>query len=123
MVFPHGNHYFTTTPIPKLPPTPIIPTGAGISAESSLATFRGQGNMWSKHLIADVATPKAFLRNPDLVNQFYNERRHEAIKATPSLSHQALALLSNISLRQKTSPLKRCNRFLYWYFNPNLPSS
>ena len=50
-------------------------TGAGVSAESGLATFRGGGGLWEGHAVEDVATPEAFRRNPELVWRFYNARR------------------------------------------------
>jgi len=71
----------------------VILTGAGISAESGLATFRDQGGLWADHDIADVATPEGFARNPDLVCDFYNMRRGEAKQAQPNAAHYALAKL------------------------------
>lgn len=73
----------------------VILTGAGISAESGLATFRDQGGLWADHDIRDVATPEGFARNPDLVCDFYNMRRREARKAQPNAAHYALARLEN----------------------------
>lgn len=70
-----------------------ILTGAGISAESGLETFRGSDGTWNKYQIEDVATPEGFARNPDLVNSFYNERRKDAAKAVPNTAHIALAKL------------------------------
>ena len=70
-----------------------ILTGAGISAESGLETFRGSDGTWNKYQIEDVATPEGFARNPDLVNSFYNERRKDAAKAVPNAAHIALAEL------------------------------
>ncbi|NSY38331.1 NAD-dependent deacylase [Leisingera sp. ANG59] len=71
----------------------VILTGAGISAESGLATFRDEGGLWAQHRIEDVATPEAFARNPDLVHGFYNARRRQAAGAAPNPAHQALARL------------------------------
>lgn len=68
-------------------------TGAGISAESGLGTFRGSGGLWEGHRIEDVATPEAWERNPSLVLRFYNERRVAARKAEPNNGHRALAAL------------------------------
>ncbi|SLN14880.1 NAD-dependent protein deacylase [Roseovarius albus] len=71
----------------------VILTGAGISAESGLGTFRDEQGLWAQHRIEDVATPDAFTRNPDLVHAFYNARRAQAVQAQPNAAHEALALL------------------------------
>ncbi|QBF31018.1 NAD-dependent deacylase [Thalassococcus sp. S3] len=71
----------------------VILTGAGISAESGLDTFRDEDGLWSRHRIEDVATPEAFARDPGLVQAFYNMRRREAAKARPNAAHEALARL------------------------------
>ncbi len=71
----------------------VILTGAGISAESGLSTFRDEGGLWAQHRIEDVATPEAFARNPALVQGFYNTRRAQAAQVHPNAAHQALALL------------------------------
>jgi NAD-dependent deacetylase len=71
----------------------VILTGAGISAESGLGTFRDEGGLWAQHRIEDVATPEGFARNPDLVHGFYNARRANAAEATPNAAHYALAEL------------------------------
>ncbi len=71
----------------------VILTGAGLSAESGLATFRDEGGLWSQHRIEDVATPEAFARNPDLVQAFYNARRAQSRTAHPNAAHDALARL------------------------------
>ncbi len=57
----------------------VVLTGAGISAESGLATFRGAGGLWEGHRVEEVATPEAFARNPQLVHRFYNERRRRLL--------------------------------------------
>lgn len=72
----------------------VILTGAGISAESGLSTFRDENGLWAKHAIEDVATPEAFARNPDLVHDFYNARRANAAKVKPNAAHFALARLA-----------------------------
>lgn len=73
----------------------VILTGAGISAESGLETFRGMGGLWCGHKVEDVATPEAFLRDPKLVHDFYNMRRRglqdTAVKPNPG--HDALVRL------------------------------
>src|SRR5690606_37693987 len=69
-------------------------TGAGLSAESGLATFRDGGGLWEQHRVEDVATPQAFRRDPALVLRFYDHRRAGAAAARPNAAHQALARLS-----------------------------
>ncbi|MEL6913659.1 MAG: NAD-dependent deacylase [Pseudomonadota bacterium] len=69
----------------------VILTGAGISAESGLATFRDAGGLWEGHRPEEVATPEAFARDPDLVQRFYNARRRAARAARPNAAHAALA--------------------------------
>jgi len=71
----------------------VILTGAGISAESGLGTFRDEGGLWAQHAIEDVATPEGFARNPRLVHEFYNARRRQAARARPNPAHAALARL------------------------------
>lgn len=71
----------------------VVLTGAGISAESGLGTFRDEGGLWAQHRIEDVATPDAFQRNPTLVHGFYNARRAQALEAAPNDAHHALARL------------------------------
>lgn len=71
----------------------VILTGAGISAESGLSTFRAQGGLWDNHRIEDVATPEGFARNPALVHRFYNERRGQLAAVEPNAAHHALAEL------------------------------
>ncbi|WP_428514834.1 NAD-dependent deacylase [Roseovarius sp.] len=73
----------------------VILTGAGISAESGLGTFRDQDGLWAQHRIEDVATPEGFARNPGLVQEFYNARRAQAAAAHPNAAHEALALLES----------------------------
>lgn len=69
----------------------VVLTGAGISAESGLSTFRDGGGLWDNHRIDEVATPEAFDLNPDLVQRFYNQRRRAATKAQPNAAHLCLA--------------------------------
>ncbi len=61
----------------------VILTGAVISAESGIQTFRGAGGLWKQYRIEDVATPEAFVRNLDLVHEFYNQRRKDLLKVEP----------------------------------------
>lgn len=69
----------------------VVLTGAGMSAESGIATFRDSGGLWDKYSIEDVATPEGFDRNPQLVLDFYNKRRRETLKAIPNAGHIGLA--------------------------------
>jgi NAD-dependent deacetylase len=71
----------------------VVFTGAGISAESGIKTFRDSGGLWEEHNINDVATPQAWIRNPALVLDFYNNRRKQVIAAEPNEAHYALARL------------------------------
>ena len=71
----------------------VILTGAGISAESGLETFRASDGLWAQHRVEDVATPEGFARNPKLVVDFYNARRAQAAKVSPNAAHLALARL------------------------------
>ena len=71
----------------------VILTGAGISAESGLATFRGPEGLWEGHRVEDVATPEAFARDPVLVHRFYDARRENLARVEPNDAHRALARL------------------------------
>ena len=71
----------------------VVLTGAGISAESGLKTFRDSGGLWEEHRIEDVATFDGWQRNPQLVLTFYNERRKQLINAQPNAAHKALVRL------------------------------
>ncbi len=71
----------------------IVLTGAGISAESGLQTFRDADGLWEGYNIEDVATPEAWRKNPALVQQFYNERRKSVMQARPNAAHLALKKL------------------------------
>jgi len=71
----------------------FVLTGAGISAESGLATFRGSGGLWNGHRVEDVATPEAWEANPELVWRFYSMRRRDASDAQPNVAHRALAAI------------------------------
>ena len=71
----------------------VVLTGAGISAESGLATFRGAGGLWEGHRVEEVATPEAFARNPEMVCRFYNDRRRQLLEVEPNEGHRALARL------------------------------
>lgn len=73
----------------------VVLTGAGISAESGIKTFRASDGLWEDHRIEDVATPEAFVRNPSLVQEFYNQRRQPILdqQVEANAAHQALARL------------------------------
>jgi len=71
----------------------VILTGAGVSAESGIDTFRGGGGLWEQHRVEDVATPEAFARDPDLVLRFYDMRRAAIQEKLPNAAHFALATL------------------------------
>ena len=71
----------------------VVLTGAGISAESGLKTFRDSNGLWENHKIEDVATPQAWKANPEIVLEFYNQRRLQASKAQPNEAHVSLVVL------------------------------
>jgi NAD-dependent deacetylase len=71
----------------------VVLTGAGISAESGIRTFRDEGGLWEQHRAEDIATPEAFDRDPEMVWRFYNERRRKAREVRPNAAHRALARL------------------------------
>ena len=71
----------------------VILTGAGVSAESGIDTFRDGGGLWEQHRVEDVATPEAFVRDPDLVLRFYDMRREAIQTKQPNAAHHALARL------------------------------
>lgn len=74
---------------PKL----VISSGAGISAESGIKTFRDADGLWENYPVMDVASADGFRRDPELVHKFYNERRHQLVKAQPNDAHRILAEL------------------------------
>ena len=71
----------------------VVLTGAGISAESGIDTFRSEGGLWEQHRVEDVATPEGFARDPDLVLRFYDMRRAAIHEKLPNPAHEALARL------------------------------
>jgi len=71
----------------------IVLTGAGMSAESGIRTFRDSGGLWEEYRVEDVATPEAWQRNAELVQRFYNERRRQLEKAVPNGGHTGLVAL------------------------------
>jgi len=68
----------------------VVLSGAGISAESGIDTFRSSDGLWAKHKIEDVATPEAWIKNKKLVLEFYNARRSQVLKVEPNLAHYSL---------------------------------
>lgn len=68
----------------------VVSTGAGISAESGLSTFRDAGGLWDKYPVMDVASHDGFVRNPALVHEFYNKRRRELLTVAPNAAHTGL---------------------------------
>ena len=73
--------------------TIVVLTGAGISAESGLSTFRAADGLWEEHRVEDVASPQGFARDPGLVHRFYNMRRRKHLTVEPNAAHRALAKL------------------------------
>lgn len=71
----------------------VVLTGAGMSAESGISTFRDSGGLWEKYKVEDVATPEAWRRNPSLVLDFYNQRRKQLFEVKPNAGHFTLAEL------------------------------
>ena len=71
----------------------VVLSGAGISAESGIRTFRDSGGLWENHRVEDVATPEAWQRNPQLVLEFYNQRRKQALAVEPNIAHKILVEL------------------------------
>ncbi|MCK9208462.1 MAG: NAD-dependent deacylase [Salinivirgaceae bacterium] len=71
----------------------VVLTGAGMSAESGISTFRDSGGLWEKYRIEDVATPEAFAKNPKLVLDFYNLRRKQLDEVQPNMGHLSLSRL------------------------------
>ena len=69
----------------------VVLTGAGISAESGIKTFRDSDGLWEGHNVMDVATPEGWRKNPELVLDFYNQRRKQLLEVQPNLGHQILA--------------------------------
>lgn len=73
----------------------VVLTGAGISAESGIRTFRDSDGMWEEYRVEDVATPEGFFRDPELVLNFYNRMRQDLKNHHPNFAHEALAQLEN----------------------------
>lgn len=71
----------------------VVLTGAGMSAESGISTFRDSGGLWDKYPVEDVATPEGYRRNPQLVTDFYNARRAQLLTVEPNEGHRLVAAL------------------------------
>ena len=71
----------------------VVLTGAGMSAESGISTFRDAGGVWDKYPVEQVATPEGYAANPQLVTDFYNERRKQLLDVTPNRGHELIAEL------------------------------
>ena len=71
----------------------VVSTGAGVSAESGISTFRVAGGLWENYPVMQVASAEGFRRDPELVHEFYNARRRDLLKAEPNAAHKALAEL------------------------------
>ncbi len=71
----------------------VVSTGAGVSAESGISTFRDAGGLWENYPVMQVASAEGFRRDPELVHEFYNARRRDLLKAEPNAAHRALAEL------------------------------
>ena len=77
-------------------PRLVVLSGAGMSAESGIATFRGAGGLWEGHRVEEVASPEGFAAQPELVLEFYNQRRRQIVEAQPNEGHFALARLEDL---------------------------
>ncbi len=75
----------------KTKPILVVSTGAGMSAESGITTFRDAGGLWENYPVMQVASADGFARDPELIHKFYNARRKELLKALPNAAHKALA--------------------------------
>jgi len=73
----------------------VVLTGAGISAESGIATFRDSGGLWEGYKVEEVATPEGWTKNPSMVLEFYNQRRKKALDVKPNRGHEILVELEN----------------------------
>ena len=76
----------------------VVLTGAGMSAESGISTFRDAGGLWDKYPVEQVATPEGYQRDPALVINFYNARRKQLLEVKPNRGHELLAELERISM-------------------------
>lgn len=75
----------------------VVLSGAGISAESGISTFRDNGGLWEQYNVEDVCTPEGWRKNPQLVTDFYNLRRQQLIQTKPCLAHKLVAQLEKVN--------------------------
>lgn len=80
----------------SIKPKLVVSTGAGISAESGISTFRDSGGLWEQYDVMEVASHEGYVRNPGLIHRFYNARRKQAATAQPNAAHEALAQLEEL---------------------------
>jgi NAD-dependent deacetylase len=88
----------------------FVLTGAGISAESGLATFRGSGGLWNGYRVEEVATPEAWQADPALVWSFYSMRRRDALAAQPNAGHLALARIEQLLCKEDPNRFYLCTQ-------------
>ena len=74
----------------------VVFTGAGVSAESGINTFRGSGGLWEGYRVTDVATPEAWIKDPEMVQRFYNQRRKQCLEVQPNAAHRLLAAWAEV---------------------------
>ena len=75
----------------------VVFSGAGMSAESGIQTFRDSDGLWEQHRVEDVATPEAWRTDPDLVTKFYNERRKRILESVPNAAHREISELEKLA--------------------------
>ena len=86
----------------------VILSGAGMSAESGISTFRDAGGLWDKYPVEQVATPEGYARNPELVINFYNERRKQLLDVVPNAGHLGVADLATRRATVRSSARSSC---------------
>ena len=91
----------------------VVLSGAGMSAESGLSTFRDAGGLWDKYPVEQVATPEGYRENPALVTQFYNERRKQLLTVAPNMGHELLAEMEK-EFEELTEGLRKTIRKVRW---------
>jgi len=85
-----------------MPKKIVVLSGAGMSAESGIKTFRDSGGLWEQYRVEEVASIEGWYRNPDLVQRFYNERRRQLEGAQPNAGHTGLAALEKLKPERKS---------------------
>ena len=99
----------------------VILTGAGISAESGIKTFRDSDGLWEGHDVMEVASPEGYLKNPALVLEFYNQRRQQLLEVTPNKAHINLAKLERYCNFSTSCALMQIIYILCYNFNIKIP--